>query len=285
MRVLDEEGRPLRPEEIVRLARQAGVLSTAGKTPEQTMKSKLSVDIRRHGDASRFKRTEPGRFGLSKWHQYQTYKGLPYVRQHKETVLVVSQSDVADLVPSEGLLLEPKTIGKLTLRSRACDRSAAEETEEFRQLVTLFAVLVGGDILTFRRSRHNPESRLHGTRAALFGGHLQPRDFYHPLFWPSPCLFVDWLSRRELEEELRLPSQWRLIPIGLLRDDTTQLGRQHLGFISLVTSEQRIEIEQTSYALDGEYVPVSKVATRHQLDQWSIMVAKYLTETFRGNSV
>ena len=275
--VLREVGHPLRPEEIVRIACDTGVLRTSGETPHQTMKSKLSVDIRRHGAQSTFKRTAPGRFGLTEWDAYETYHASPYTRQHKETVLVVSQSDVAELVPDQGLTLEPAMIAELTWRSRPHDRSDAEDTEDVRQLVTLAAVVVRGDILTFRRSRHNPESRLHDTWATLFGGHLQPKDPY-PLFRPSPALFVTVLSQRELEEELRVPEGCRLTPIGLIRDDSTRLGRQHLGFISLLTSAERIDIEQTSYSLDGHYHPVATVETTHRLDDWSSIVTRHLME-------
>ncbi len=277
--VLREVGQPLRPKEIVRHACEAGILSTSGKTPDQTMKSKLSVDIRRYGSQSTFKRTAPGRFGLREWEAYETYHASPYARKHTETVLVVSQSDVADVVPDQGLTLDPRRIPELTWRSRPYDRSAAEDTESVRQLVTLAAVVVKGDILTFRRSGHNPESRLHHTWATLFGGHLQPKD-PHPLFQPSPALFVTVLSQRELEEELRIADDCRLTPLGLIRDDSTRLGRQHLGFVSLLTSEYRIDIEQTSYSLDGQYQPVATVRETHRLDDWSSMVTQHLTEIY-----
>ena len=276
--VLGEVRRPLRPKEIVRLACEAGVLTTSGRTPEQTMKSKLSVDIRHRGAQSTFKRTEPGRFGLREWDEYQTYHASPYARKHKETVLVVPQNEVAELVPVQGFTLDPAVVAELTWRSQPYDRSAAEGTEAVRQLVTLVAVVVDGEILTFRRSRHNPESRLHGTWATLFGGHLQPKDS-HPLFRPALALFMEMLSQRELEEELRMPAHCRLIPLGLIRDDSTRLGRQHLGFISLLTSDERFAIDQTSYALDGQYIAVASVESTQRLDDWSSIVTRYLTET------
>src|SRR5438067_685818 len=64
--VLRRYRRPLRPKEIVDLGLREGFFSDKriGVTPDQTMKSKLSVHIRRYGDASPFVRTGPGRFYL-----------------------------------------------------------------------------------------------------------------------------------------------------------------------------------------------------------------------------
>lgn len=60
-------GRPMSVREIYSAAREAGLFSDGfqGKTPEQTMKSKLSTHIVRHGDLSKFVRTPGNRDGLS----------------------------------------------------------------------------------------------------------------------------------------------------------------------------------------------------------------------------
>src|SRR5712671_5204528 len=64
--VLERERRALSAKEIVHIALRDGLFSDkrAGKTPHQTMKAKLSVNIRRYGEASPFVRTAPGRFYL-----------------------------------------------------------------------------------------------------------------------------------------------------------------------------------------------------------------------------
>jgi hypothetical protein len=64
--VLKTTGKPLKPREMVDLAKDGGLFSDklSGKTPQQTMKAKISVDIRRKGAASRFVRTAPNTFFL-----------------------------------------------------------------------------------------------------------------------------------------------------------------------------------------------------------------------------
>jgi hypothetical protein len=43
--ILKEHGEPLSAKEIVERGQERGILHTKGKTPAQTMKSKLSTDI------------------------------------------------------------------------------------------------------------------------------------------------------------------------------------------------------------------------------------------------
>ena len=65
--VLGEAQEPLTAEEITRRALDSGVLVSQGKTPSQTMKSKLSTDILRRRDRSIFMRADQGLFALRYW--------------------------------------------------------------------------------------------------------------------------------------------------------------------------------------------------------------------------
>src|SRR2546421_172163 len=72
-KVLNEEGRALSHRELTRIAIERGYLTTAGKTPWQTMKSKLSTDILLRRGASDFMRTNKGLFALRAWQGQQEY--------------------------------------------------------------------------------------------------------------------------------------------------------------------------------------------------------------------
>ena len=63
-RVLDEADEPLHYQELTRRVLESGLWATEGQTPAATINAKLSTDIKRHGDASRFDRTAPGVFAL-----------------------------------------------------------------------------------------------------------------------------------------------------------------------------------------------------------------------------
>lgn len=65
--ILEDAGEPLHYGEITRRALERGLLKTTGKTPDESLNSRLSVEIKKNGDKSVFVRTEPGTFGLRKW--------------------------------------------------------------------------------------------------------------------------------------------------------------------------------------------------------------------------
>src|SRR5678815_1401809 len=64
--LIQREGRPMTPKELVDTALREGLLSDkfTGRTPRRTMNSKLSVHIRRMGDRSVFIRRGPGLFDI-----------------------------------------------------------------------------------------------------------------------------------------------------------------------------------------------------------------------------
>src|ERR1039458_9861880 len=64
--LMETERKPMSPRGLVDLGQKRQLFSdnVAGKTPYQTMKSKLSVHIRRFGEASPFVRSAPGHFYL-----------------------------------------------------------------------------------------------------------------------------------------------------------------------------------------------------------------------------
>ncbi|MBX6762713.1 MAG: winged helix-turn-helix domain-containing protein [Rubrobacteraceae bacterium] len=64
--VLREIGHPLHYRDITDLAMDAGYLESSGRTPHDTMRARLSVDVR-DNPQSPFTRTAPGVFGLKEW--------------------------------------------------------------------------------------------------------------------------------------------------------------------------------------------------------------------------
>jgi hypothetical protein len=61
--VLGEIGHPLHYGDITEIALESGYLASAGRTPQNTMRARLSVDVRDNPD-SPFVQTAPGVYGL-----------------------------------------------------------------------------------------------------------------------------------------------------------------------------------------------------------------------------
>ena len=61
--VLGEVGHPLHYTDIAEIALESGYLRSAGRTPHNTMRARLSVDVRDNAQTP-FVQTAPGVYGL-----------------------------------------------------------------------------------------------------------------------------------------------------------------------------------------------------------------------------
>jgi restriction system protein len=81
-RVLESAGVPMHTNAITEKALKAGFLVTSGRTPEDSMSSRLAMEIKQKGTASEFVRTAPGIFGLARWVKEGTVKPMPLPAVH-----------------------------------------------------------------------------------------------------------------------------------------------------------------------------------------------------------
>ena len=63
--VFEEVSHPLHYADITEIALQSGYLQSAGRTPQNTMRARLSVDVRDNPNTL-FVQTAPGIYGLKK---------------------------------------------------------------------------------------------------------------------------------------------------------------------------------------------------------------------------
>ena len=61
--VLREVGHPLHYSDITEIALESGYLKSAGRTPQNSMRARLSVDVRDNPESA-FVQTAPGVYGL-----------------------------------------------------------------------------------------------------------------------------------------------------------------------------------------------------------------------------
>ncbi len=64
--VLEEVGHPLHYGDITEIALESGYLKSRGRTPHNTMRARISVDVRDNPE-SPFSQTAPGVYGLKEW--------------------------------------------------------------------------------------------------------------------------------------------------------------------------------------------------------------------------
>lgn len=243
--VLLGAGRPMRPKEIVSEAIRLGLFSDrrAGLTPHQTMKSKLSVHVRRHGERSDFVRTAPGQFFLRQLLKgdHAEYSARPIVKPHStENVLVFDGDWFPPMSRFQGIQKKWSRLCGHLLRADVCQylpRLEAERTITYKQVLTYIMVTRGSSVLAYRRGQYNRvEDYLRGSHCIGFGGHVTEED--RTLFTQRGMGIFE-AAVRELNEELQLPSEDKqrlqngegLSIVGVLNDDSSEVGQKHFAVV------------------------------------------------------
>lgn len=242
---MENERRPMSPRELADLGlmRQLFSDNVAGKTPHQTMKAKLSVHIRRFADHSVFVRTAPGRFYLRHLMDggKEPFQAKPIVPpKSTERVLVYRANELDPLTPWQGLQTSWKKVSRSIfsrLPAHHIRRFDVEQNNDYTQVLTYVLVTRGDSILAYRRGTYNRvDQYLRGSLCVGFGGHVTEVDL--DLF-NTETMGVLECATRELTEELRLPAvdldrlrrHEGLDIVGIINDDSSDVGRRHLAFV------------------------------------------------------
>jgi predicted NUDIX family phosphoesterase len=149
-------------------------------------------------------------------------------------------------------------------------RAAMEADERWKQVIT-YPVLRDGDTwFLMQRTRAGGDARLHDRFSIGVGGHVNPDD---------GGLDGDLAGalRREWLEELAVDFVPEFRFVGLLNDDTTAVGRVHVGLVFEADAEARpVAIRETD-KLTGRFVGAAEVeAVANRLETWSRLAFEFL---------
>lgn len=240
--VLEKRRQPMSARDLVDAGIQEKMLDSAGRTPWQTMKSKLSVDIRRRGPASKFVRTAPGRFFLRRLVQSEAevFEAAPHTAPAADERVLVFASHRLDAIERfQGITTASNDVLHELIGPRASymDRLVAEQDDQHKQVLTYIMVRDGPRILKFQRGTYNRvEDSLRGLGCVGFGGHVKAED--HDLTSVGDA-GIRRSAARELSEELELPTADAerlealdgLTMVGFLNDDSSAVGRRHFAVL------------------------------------------------------
>lgn len=279
---LAEKKKPMSAREIVVLALDQGLIRSEGKTPWQTMKSKLSTEILAHGENSKFMRVAQGLFALRSFDNAEFIATRFKKNKLDEEIAVIKLSDLAQLVPTPGYFqigIDRNLISHLALPMH---RRIAEEDFTVVQLVSVFIVHYDGTFLTHMRSARLPESRLHGEYSLMLGGHLAIEDFSQltlDLFAEdslSDCSYI----LRELSEELVLETDPIVEPRGYIYDVGREVSKQHIGLVYFVDlPEKKFQIGERGFLMNAIFEEPSSIRQRiDQFENWSVVLLDNLAE-------
>jgi predicted NUDIX family phosphoesterase len=191
-------------------------------------------------------------------------EGEPAVEQ----VLVVPRRTIMDDPGWHGIRTEGLAgfEGLVARAGRFLERPIAETDRSQKQVIPYLVLRDGERYFLMRRTRAGGDARLHDRYSIGVGGHLNPGD--------------DGLRgglRREWEEELvaDFVPDFRLV--GLLNDDTTDVGSVHVGAVYVADAGGRAVTIRETHKLAGSFVMRNEaVEVADLMETWSRLVLDYL---------
>lgn len=142
-------------------------------------------------------------------------------------------------------------------------RPEMEEDPSYRQIIPYVVLTRGDEVLVLRRLKKGGEKRLHGLLSIGVGGHINPVDEAG-----RGEVLMRGL-RREVSEEVEIESELSLEPVGVINEETNEVGSVHLGFMFRMEVSGEVRVRETE-KLEGLWVKKSELASlREQMEGWS----------------
>jgi len=145
-------------------------------------------------------------------------------------------------------------------------RAEMERDRSWKQVIPYLVLRDGHRYFLMRRTKAGGDARLHDLWSIGVGGHLNPGD-------------GDLAGglRREWHEEVLAAFEPGFELIGLINDDTTDVGSVHVGAVYVADARGRaVSIRETD-KLSGAFADVDAVArVVDRMESWSSLVFRHL---------
>lgn len=147
-------------------------------------------------------------------------------------------------------------------------RSLMEQDPTFKQIIPYLIFKHEDRYFLMRRAAKATEQRLQNKYTLGIGGHVREEDM------DTDSLF-DW-ARREFHEEINYAHEFTFKPIGLLNDDSNDVGKVHIGFVFLLEGTSS-NISIKSELTDGQLLTLEEIKPYFaNLESWSQLVFEHL---------
>ena len=187
-----------------------------------------------------------------------------------ELVFVVPRASIADEAGWYGIRTDDLDafLEALERDGRYETRTAMEVDPSFKQIIPYLVLRDGERFFLMRRTKAGVDARLHDRYSIGVGGHLNPGDGG-----------VLGGLRREWHEELVAAFEPDFRLVGLLNDDTTEVGAVHLGAVYVADATGRaVEIRETE-KLSGAFAePHEVAAVVDRMETWSRLCFEFLDQ-------
>jgi predicted NUDIX family phosphoesterase len=187
-----------------------------------------------------------------------------------ENVLVVRRSLFDELGAFHGLNFQPQRyLDALLSRGNNffLPRNQAESDPTHKQIIPYAIIAHGQTVLHYVRGKKAGEQRLVAKGSIGIGGHMNDTD--ESLFaWNAEAYRAG--VEREVNEEIAINTPFEDRIVALLNDDTTEVGRVHLGVVHIFQlQEPKVEKREAMITNIAFLSKAELLARRDTLESWS----------------
>ena len=146
-------------------------------------------------------------------------------------------------------------------------RAPAETNPDLKQIIPYVILVHGGRVLHYVRGKKAGEQRLVAKGSIGIGGHMNDHD--EGLFTFDRAAY-DAAVQREVAEELRLGANYTNRIAAVLNDDSTEVGRVHLGVVHVFQLESDDVQKGEAMITELQFLDRAQLlARRDALETWS----------------
>ena len=187
-----------------------------------------------------------------------------------ENVLVIRRNLFEQLGSFQGLNFGPENYLNVLL-SRGNNfffpRAQAENDSAYKQIIPYVLLAFQDRVLHYVRGKKAGEQRLVAKGSIGIGGHMNESD--ESLFaWDEQAYRAG--VEREVNEEIKIDTQFQDRIVALLNDDTTEVGRVHLGIVHVFRlAQQKVEKREAMITNLAFLTKAELLNRRESLETWS----------------
>jgi predicted NUDIX family phosphoesterase len=190
-----------------------------------------------------------------------------------ERILVIPSQVIVPKLKSARLLETTIPYEELTALVREhhqlVDRAPAETDGSLKQIIPYAIIRFGDQVYLVKRSKRQAEARLHDLYSVGLGGHISESV-------DESSDVIRAALARELDEEMVIAGPSRVKYVGIINDDTTDVGKVHLGILHEVLLEGDYCRIREKENMTGNWCAIPSLANYYEkMESWSQIVCRY----------
>lgn len=149
-------------------------------------------------------------------------------------------------------------------------RAAMEVDPMYKQIIPYLIFKYQDRYFLMQRSATASEQRLQNKFSLGIGGHIRQEDM-------AGKTIFDW-AQREFHEEVSYQGALKIEPLGILNDDSNEVGKVHIGLVLLLQGDSD-NIHIKSELKSGTLATLEECKEKRAfLESWSSLVLDYLSQ-------